>query len=136
MSSLRTGAHLLRCCICVCLGLLLLAGAGGAQTFYEDVTAEALGASSLSPAGLAFGDYDNDGWPDLFIVARDLDDNQVRLLHNEGNGRFVDHTATIRADISRLPFKSAGIFADYDDDGDLDLYGPWPSIGPTVPIEI
>jgi VCBS repeat protein len=67
--------------------------------------------------GAVFFDYDNDGWPDLFVAAARGGD---RLFHNTGGGRFVDVTAA--AGIAPGRWGSMGTVADYDRDGFLDLY--------------
>ena len=66
--------------------------------------------------GCAFGDYDNDGRPDLVVGSS----TGVRLFHNEGNGTFQNITdaAGIQCDGVVLGVT----FVDYDNDGDLDLY--------------
>jgi enediyne biosynthesis protein E4 len=84
---------------------------------FDDVTVETGLAITCYGMGVAVGDYDNDGWADLFIstVGSDL------LLHNDG-GKFVDVTAA--AGVSGDPESwstSCGWF-DYDNDGDLDLF--------------
>src|SRR5215472_9653496 len=57
---------------------------------FTDVTAKAgVGAEGLFGMGVAVGDYDNDGFPDLFVVGYD----RCILYHNEGNGTFTDVTA-------------------------------------------
>ena len=81
-------------------------------------------------SGLAWGDYDNDGDPDLFLVnfyASILDAppegasvGRPALYRNEGNGRFTDVTESAR--LGRRSFGLAAAWGDYDDDGDLDLY--------------
>jgi hypothetical protein len=65
--------------------------------------------------GAAVGDYDNDGWPDLYITA--LEGN--RLYHNE-HGHFRDVTA--RAGVGVSHFSTAAAWIDYDHDGHLDLF--------------
>jgi hypothetical protein len=105
---------------------------------FEDVTASAGLAVTLYGMGVTVGDYDNDGWPDLFITA--VGGN--RLFHNESNfhggRRFVDVTAaagvggpggwpalTARDFLLQeapLNFSSSAAFLDYDGDGRLDLF--------------
>lgn len=73
--------------------------------------------TNLDRIGLAavFGDYDNDGDPDLFVINDDAD----RLYRNDG-GRFSD--VTVKAGIEEgLPGASAS-WGDYDNDGHLDLF--------------
>jgi tetratricopeptide (TPR) repeat protein len=67
--------------------------------------------------GVAVGDYDNDGRPDLFVTRW----RSYALYHNLGHGRFEDTTAQagFRGDRD-LPTSAA--WADLDNDGDLDLY--------------
>ncbi|MBI2502333.1 MAG: VCBS repeat-containing protein, partial [Candidatus Latescibacteria bacterium] len=104
---------------------LLLAGAGEAQTLFEDVTEEAMQRVSTTMFfhGCACGDYDQDGRPDLF--ADELEgQSRILLLHNEDSKGFTDRTRDIRATISRK-YKGAGtLFGDYDNDGDPDLFLP------------
>lgn len=61
------------------------------------------------------GDYDNDGWPDLYITA--LGGN--RLFHNEG-GKFRD--VTKRANVGGKDWSTSSMWLDYDRDGWLDLF--------------
>ena len=107
---------------------LLLAEASGAQTLFTEVTEE-IGAPRFGARSTAFGDYDNDGWPDMFLAEHW--GPQIALLHNDGDGRFTDRTATIQADISPYSKGGGAIFGDYDNDGDLDLFVPvrWASFG-------
>src|SRR5262249_8526583 len=55
---------------------------------FEDVTSACGLAVTMYGMGVTVGDYDNDGWPDLFITG--VGGN--RLFHNEGGRRFVDVT--------------------------------------------
>lgn len=69
-------------------------------------------------AGLCAGDYDGDGWPDLFLANYNQGN---RLYRNLGNWRFED--ATSKAGVAGAGRWCGGaVFADVDNDGDLDLY--------------
>src|SRR5690606_20578926 len=74
--------------------------------------------------GVAVGDYDNDGFVDLFVSA--LGPN--RLFRNRG-GKFNDVTTTMKVVGGDDAWSSSAGFFDYDNDGDLDLfvcnYGQW-----------
>lgn len=67
--------------------------------------------------GAAFGDYTGDGWPDLFVarLGRGLD---PLLYVNRGDGTFADE----RALVAGMGGSMGGLFVDYDQDGDSDLY--------------
>jgi hypothetical protein len=86
---------------------------------FVDVTAES-GLPHPYPAvatGVAFLDYDNDGWPDLFVAAIQGGDH---LFRNTGGGHFVDVTAP--AGIAAGRWGASVAVADYDRDGFLDIY--------------
>jgi hypothetical protein len=68
--------------------------------------------------GVAAGDYDRDGYFDLFVVGGTL--GPTKLFRNKGNGTFQDLAAT--AGVSFQTKASAPVFADYDGDGWLDLF--------------
>ena len=71
--------------------------------------------------GLAAGDYDNDGWTDLFVT--NYVDETNSLYHNERNGFFLDESAGSGLGPSSLPYIGwATEFVDYDLDGWPDLY--------------
>jgi len=105
--------------------ILLLARAGEAQTFFKEVTDE-IGAVLVMNRSSAFGDYDNDGWPDILIAEDRLSvEHRIRLLHNEGDDRFEERAASMQGDLAQGKMKGGGaIFGDYDNDGDLDLFVP------------
>ena len=67
--------------------------------------------------GVAVGDYDNDGRPDLFVTRW----RSYALYHNLGNGRFEDATARAGLGGDR-DWPTSAAWADLDNDGDLDLY--------------
>ncbi len=86
---------------------------------FEDVT-ETSGIGSGVPGyshGVAVGDIDNDGDPDLFVTRW----RSYALYENQGNGRFVETTS--RAGLAGdRDWPTSAAFADLDNDGDLDLY--------------
>ena len=67
--------------------------------------------------GVAVGDFDNDGRPDLFITRW----RTYALYRNRGDGTFEDATARVGLDGPR-DWPTSAAFADLDNDGDLDLY--------------
>jgi len=84
---------------------------------FEDITQLAGVQNGRFCKGAAFGDYDGDGRPDLYVTNMN---GWNRLFHNEGDGKFKDVTADHGVE---APFDSfASWFFDYDNDGDLDLY--------------
>jgi hypothetical protein len=83
---------------------------------FTDVTAKAGLAVSMYGLGVAVGDYDNDGYDDIFISAV----GQSRLFHNNGNGTFTDVTRA--AGLGGInEFSTSAAWVDYDKDGLLDL---------------
>lgn len=84
---------------------------------FEDVTVQA-GLSGLDGVSVGvFGDYDNDGHKDLFL-SRTFKPNQ--LFHNNGDGTFTD--VTRESGIGEDSCTTVAAWADYDNDGFLDLY--------------
>lgn len=89
---------------------------------FTDVTEKAGLAGAGYGSGVAIGDYDNDGWPDVFLA--NVTGNQ--LFHNNGDGTFTDVTAKAGVAGAKLNGKKmwsvgAGWF-DYNNDGLLDLF--------------
>ncbi|MCA9100438.1 MAG: CRTAC1 family protein [Planctomycetales bacterium] len=84
---------------------------------FEDVTAQADLTEPIYGMGCAVGDFDGDGWDDLFITA--VGENV--LLRND-QGRFVDVTET--AGVAGAPdaWSTSACWCDVDGDGDLDLF--------------
>ena len=89
---------------------------------FTDVSASAgLAAHVGNGLGVAVGDYDDDGWPDVF-VANDGVPNF--LFHNQGSGRFTEVGLLAGVSVARDGKPRAGMgteFADYNGDGRLDL---------------
>jgi len=83
---------------------------------FTDVTHKAGLDIELFGMGVAVGDYDNDGFEDIFITAL----GQSRLFHNNGNGTFTD--VTQKAGLAGpQEFSTSAAWVDYDKDGKLDL---------------
>ena len=84
---------------------------------FTDVTEKAgVGAEGLFGMGVAVGDYDNDGLPDLLVLGY----GRCILYHNNGDGTFTDLTSHAGVQNSGRWGSSAAWF-DYDNDGRLDL---------------
>jgi hypothetical protein len=83
---------------------------------FTDVTHKAGLDVEMYAMGVAVGDYDNDGFDDLFVTAL----GQSRLFHNNGNGTFTD--VTQKAGLSGpRELSTSAAWVDYDKDGRLDL---------------
>jgi hypothetical protein len=83
---------------------------------FTDVTRKAGLAVPLYGFGVAVGDYDNDGFDDLFISAL----GQSHLFHNSGNGTFTEVTKAAGM-WGPNEFSTSAAWVDYDRDGKLDL---------------
>ena len=83
---------------------------------FTDVTRKSGLDVEMYGMGVAVGDYDNDGYDDLFVTAY----GQNRLFHNNGNGTFTD--VTQKAGLAGpKEFSTSAAWVDYDEDGRLDL---------------
>ncbi|HUC55401.1 MAG TPA: CRTAC1 family protein [Candidatus Cybelea sp.] len=83
---------------------------------FTDVTHKAGLDVEMFGMGVAVGDYDNDGYDDLFVTAY----GQSRLFHNNGNGTFTEVTQKAGL-LGPKEFSSSAAWVDYDKDGNLDL---------------
>src|SRR5438552_2982650 len=83
---------------------------------FTDVTEAAGISNSMLGMGLAVGDYNNDGWPDMYITGY----GASKLYRNNGNGTFTD--VTLQARVNNTGWGTSAAFFDYDNDGYLDLY--------------
>jgi len=83
---------------------------------FTDVTAKSGLGISIFGLGVAIGDYDNDGFDDIFITAL----GQSHLFHNNGNGTFTDVTKAAGL-WGPNEFSTGAAWVDYDRDGKLDL---------------
>jgi hypothetical protein len=89
---------------------------------FDDVTAQA-GVLSFHPTPTAcWGDYDNDGWIDLFVgnESTEEDNNPCELYHNNGDGTFTEVAAKLG--VTTGGFVKGAAWGDYNNDGRLDLY--------------
>ena len=66
--------------------------------------------------GCAVGDYDNDGWPDIYVT----NNGNNRLYHNNHDGTFTD--VAEKAGVTVGTWSTGATFGDYDGDGRLDLF--------------
>ncbi len=82
---------------------------------FTDVTKQAVLTTPCIAMGGAVGDYDNDGWPDLYITCM----GGNILYHNNGDGTFTDVTA--KAGVRDGRWSAGAAFGDYDGDGYVDL---------------
>jgi len=82
---------------------------------FTDVTAKAGLTTKCFAMGGAIGDYNNDGWPDLYVTC--LGGNT--LYRNNGDGTFSDVTA--KAGVTDGRWSTGAAFGDYDGDGFVDL---------------
>jgi hypothetical protein len=90
-------------------------GKPGGELTFTDVTEPAGLGHAGQGMGVAAGDYDNDGYTDLYVTNYDHN----ILYHNNGNGTFTDVTAT--AGVASSGWSTSAAFIDYDRDGLLDL---------------
>lgn len=134
-----------------CLNGVVLYRNNGDGTFTDVTKASGLGGDSGWATGAAFGDYDSDGWADLFVshyVDFHLNDLPVfgsnnsckylgldvqcgprglkglpdHLYHNNGNGTFTDISKQSGVDDPERRYGLTAVWTDFDDDGKLDLF--------------
>lgn len=134
-----------------CFGGVVLYRNNGNGTF-SDVTRQAgLGKDNAWATGATFGDYDGDGWPDLFVShyvdfhlndlpafgskptckyhgidvqcgPRGLTGSPDNLYHNNGDGTFTDVSREAGVDDPKGLFGLTAVWSDFNDDGKLDLF--------------
>jgi hypothetical protein len=83
---------------------------------FTDVTEAAGVAGGTFGMGVAVGDYDNDGWPDLFVTSY----GKCILYRNNRDGTFTD--VTKHAGLDAPGWTTSAVWFDYDNDGRLDLF--------------
>ena len=85
---------------------------------FTDVTEKAGVANERWGFGVAIGDYDNDGWPDIYVANY----GKNRLYHNNHDGTFTD--VAEKAGVTLGGWSTGPTWGDYDHDGLLDLFVP------------
>ena len=85
---------------------------------FTDVAKQAGVTNERWGFGVAVGDYDNDGWPDLYVT----NFGENRLYHNNHDGTFTD--VAKKAGVALGNWSTGATFGDYDGDGKLDLFVP------------
>jgi enediyne biosynthesis protein E4 len=85
---------------------------------FTNVAAQAGVSNDRWGFGVAVGDYDNDGWPDLYVGNY----GKNRLYHNNHDGTFTD--VAEKAGVTLGNWSTGATFGDYDGDGRLDLFVP------------
>jgi hypothetical protein len=134
-----------------CFGGIVLYHNNHDGTFSDVTTQAGLGKDSGWATGAAFGDYDGDGWPDLFVAhyvdldlkdlpefgskptcqyhgiavqcgPRGLKGSPDALYHNNGNGTFTEVSKAAGVDDAQKFFGLTAIWCDFNNDGRLDLF--------------
>ncbi|MBK8903996.1 MAG: VCBS repeat-containing protein [Anaerolineaceae bacterium] len=98
------------------------------QGFVDVTTQAGVGGSDENSQTASWGDYDNDGWLDLYVAnwacyprcGRPNQGDSDRLYHNNGDGTFTDVTLLLHGKTYGAGFVAS--FTDYDNDGDQDIY--------------
>jgi len=85
---------------------------------FSDVTDKAGVSNQRWGFGVAVGDYDNDGWPDMYVA----NFGKNRLYHNNHDGTFTD--VAEKAGVTLGGWSTGPTWGDYDHDGRLDLFVP------------
>ena len=85
---------------------------------FTDVTTKAGVANERWGFGAVVGDYDNDGWPDIYVT----NFGKNRLYHNNHDGTFTD--VAEKAGVTLGNWSTGATWGDYDGDGRLDLFVP------------
>src|SRR5882757_1653454 len=85
---------------------------------FTDVTAKAGVANERWSFGVAVSDYDNDGWPDIYVTNY----GKNRLYRNNHDGTFTD--VAEKAGVTLGGWSTGATWGDYDGDGRLDLFVP------------
>ena len=83
---------------------------------FTDVTEKARVPGGGYGQGVAVGDYDGDGFPDIYVTQY----GRSILYHNNGDGTFTD--VTEKAGVAAPGWSSSAVWFDYDNDGKLDLF--------------
>jgi enediyne biosynthesis protein E4 len=98
---------------------------------FTDITDKAGVANERWGFGVAVGDYDNDGWPDMYVTNY----GKNRLYHNNHDGTFTDVAEV--AGVALGGWSTGATWGDYDHDGRLDLFVPgYANFDPAHPLSV
>jgi ASPIC and UnbV/FG-GAP-like repeat len=114
-TALRVQSHLL---LIVLLGMM--SDAGLAEIRFTDMSEKAGIAYTAPTVGASWGDFNGDGFPDLFVPNHRLEGNTPNLYLNQRDGTFVDVASTVLS-VNPLADLHGAAWADFDNDGDQDL---------------
>ncbi len=103
---------------CIAIFKIYLINVIIADVFFSDVTVSANINYTGRSEGVCVFDYNNDGWDDIFFTTRN--GNRLYLYKNNGSMEFVD--VTFEANLGLIFEGRMPVAADYDNDGDLDLF--------------
>jgi len=121
-----------RCALAVLPAALLVFAASAVAdpaVIFNDISASAgIELTGVLTESVCWGDYDNDGDPDLYLTNQNAANN---LFRNDRGGSFTD--VTTEAGVGNALWGVGCAFGDLDNDGDLDLYVVNFSLGPTGP---
>ncbi len=89
----------------------------------DPITRDIFNSGMAHKYGASWGDFDNDGDPDLFLASSPgISSGSNRLYRNEGDGTFTDITFSAGVAGVTVDHHNSALWWDYDVDGDLDLY--------------
>ena len=100
--------------------LCMMSAPGLAEIRFEDVSDKAGIAYTGPTVGASWGDFNGDGFPDLFVPNHRLEGNRPNLYLNQRDGTFVDVASTVLS-VSPSADLHGAAWADFDNDGDQDL---------------
>jgi hypothetical protein len=108
------------CGILLAILLYSMLSPGLAEIRFDDVSAQAGIAYTGPTVGAAWGDFNGDGFPDLFVPNHRLEGNKPNLYVNQHDGTFEDVASTVLS-VSPSADLHGAAWADFDNDGDQDL---------------
>ncbi len=118
MTNPRTHLHAALTLLTVSLLAFTAPAVAGPTVVFNDISASAgIELTGVLTESLCWGDYDNDGDPDLYLTNQNVANN---LFRNDGGGSFTD--VTTEAGVGSTLWGVGCAFGDLDNDGDLDLY--------------